>query len=156
MCWIIGNVTHPSEPRFLTLDLQNCVNKCKKTSRMQASVVVQSVKSGHYCSGLRVGLGSDTVHGIGAGNAEACGLLTLADPRCDGTGFFDSAGTQCKCPKSGSCLTSPGVHSAWTIYRAQAIGVCVTVGQYRFGYLLSSLESTIELRTPTQLVTLIP
>jgi len=77
-----------------------------------------------YCSGNRVGLGSDTRHGKGIKTLVDCAGYARSDNRCDGTGYFDaqrlrSSLFQCKCPTSGSCLPSSLTQGGWTIYRTK-------------------------------------
>ena len=68
-----------------------------------------------------MGVGLDTVHGIGDESLAKCVEYVLTDARCDGTGYFDAEDDgdsyQCKCPTSGSCLANPQPHDSWKIYK---------------------------------------
>ena len=74
-----------------------------------------------YCAGTRVGVGSDKTHGIGNPSLQACAEATLTDSRCDGSGYFDAAGSgnswQCKCAET-NCLPSNKVAGSFKIYQA--------------------------------------
>ena len=81
------------------------------------------VKTRAYCSGNRPGLGINTIAGQNAGSLTDCAQYALADPRCDGSGYFDAstygqkAGAyQCRCPSNGACLSNEGNDINWNIY----------------------------------------
>ena len=83
-------------------------------------ISVHVVKEHAYCSGHRVALGRDKVHGRGVSSVEQCAILASADSRCDGSRSFDYSlyykDGQCKCPTTNNCGTGTA-NSWWTIYR---------------------------------------
>lgn len=84
------------------------------------------VKDGH-CGGERVGLGTDTVNGLGVESLADCARLALTDQRCHVDGYFDAQlrdGTyQCKCP-TGSCqVDNPPQAGVFKIYQAGEDGL---------------------------------
>ena len=84
------------------------------------------MKASSYCSGNRLGLGSDILHGIGVESLKKCAEYALSDSRCDGTGYFDAyrrdGAYQCKCPENGACLINAGSGPGWSIFRASYSG----------------------------------
>ena len=84
------------------------------------------MKRSSYCSGKRLGLGSDILHGIGVESLKKCAEYALSDSRCDGTGYFDAyrrgEAYQCKCPENGACLINAGSGPGWSIFRASYSG----------------------------------
>lgn len=78
------------------------------------------VKDG-YCHSLRVGLGTDEVHGKGNPSLDVCANLAKSDDRCSGDGYFDAEKFgdtfQCKCPR-GTCIETTNPRAGhWAIYQ---------------------------------------